>query len=80
MPDLWIVAGREARKSSLMDYDVEYIVELKKKLADYFEASEIVDFLQISVEDVLDAFNEEVIDCADELEDWVGLRREGTEE
>lgn len=63
-----------------MDRDLEYIIGLKKKLADYFEAAEIVDFLQISVEDVLDAFEEEIIDCADELEDWIGLRREGTED
>lgn len=41
--------------------------EFKKALADFYEGWELVAFLNISVEDVIAAFPDEIDDNADEL-------------
>lgn len=49
--------------------------EVKARIADFFEASDLVDFLQLKVEDVIDAFEDDVEEALDDIEDMIGIRR-----
>lgn len=51
--------------------------EFKNALADRFESWEIAEFLQISAEDFIDAFEEDIEVNYEELAEWLGLREEG---
>lgn len=50
--------------------------ETRDMIADFFDAAELVDFLQIKVADIVDAFELEIEDALDDIEDMIGLRRE----
>ena len=47
--------------------------DFKNVLADRFESWEIAEFLQISAEDFIDAFEEDIEVNYDELAEWIGL-------
>lgn len=47
--------------------------ETRQRLADYFDASDLVDLLGIPTEDVIDAFEVEVEDALDDLNDIMGV-------
>jgi hypothetical protein len=47
--------------------------EFKQQLVDYFDAWELVEFLQVSVEDVVAAFHDEIEDCAEELQELMDI-------
>lgn len=49
--------------------------ETKARIADYFEAADLVDFLQIKVEDIIEAFEEDLEENLDDIEDMIGIRR-----
>lgn len=48
--------------------------DFKDKLIDRFDGWEIVEFLQISTEDVIYAFEEEIEDAIEDVADWLGVR------
>lgn len=48
--------------------------ETTKRLCDFFEGFELVEFLQISIEDVVEAFAETIEDNLDEIEEFIGVR------
>lgn len=48
--------------------------ELKKAIADRLEGWELVDFLQISAEDVIEAFEDRVIENLEDVKDFADLR------
>lgn len=50
--------------------------EARERIADYFDAAELVDFLQLRTPDVVDAFELEIEDNLEEIEDMIGLRKE----
>lgn len=50
--------------------------ELKKILMDRFEGWELVDFLQVTTEEVIEAFEDKIDDNLEDVLDWVGLRHE----
>lgn len=49
--------------------------ETRKRIEDFFEGFELVEFLQLSVEDVIDAFEDEVEEVLDEIEELMQVRR-----
>ena len=50
--------------------------ETRERIADFFDGPDLVDFLQVPVSDVVDAFEVEIEDNLDEIEEMIGLRRE----
>lgn len=46
----------------------------KKALADFFTAQELVDFLEIPVEDIIELFEEDIKDFEDELKDEMNYK------
>ena len=50
--------------------------EFKNALADRFESWEIAEFLQISAEDFINMFEEDMEVNYEELAEWIGLRGE----
>lgn len=51
--------------------------ELKKRIADYFDAGELVDFLQIKADWVVELFEEEIEEAIDDIVEFMdyGTRR-----
>jgi hypothetical protein len=50
--------------------------ETRKRIEDFFEGFELVEFLRLDVSDVIDAFEEQVDEALEEIEELIGLRRE----
>ena len=50
--------------------------ETRNRIADYFDAADLVDFLGIKTEDVVDAFEVEIEDLFEDIEDMIGMRKE----
>lgn len=50
--------------------------EDKARIADFFEATELVDFLQLKVEDIIEAFEEDIEEHIDDIEDAIGVKRD----
>lgn len=48
--------------------------ETRKRIEDFFEGFELVEFLQLSVSDVIDMFEDEVEEHLDEIEELIGVR------
>jgi hypothetical protein len=48
--------------------------ETRKRIEDYFEAPDLVDFLQIPVSEIIDAFEIEIEEALDEVEELMGVR------
>lgn len=48
--------------------------EDKERLKDFFEGFELVEYLQISIEDVVDAFEDLIEENLDEIEEFIGVR------
>lgn len=51
-------------------------MEQYKRIADYFTGFELVEFLQIPVEDVIEAFAELIEEKLDEIEEEMGVHHE----
>lgn len=47
--------------------------ELKERLADFFEADELVEYLAIPVEDVVEAFETEIEERLDSILELMGI-------
>jgi hypothetical protein len=55
--------------------------ETRKRIEDFFEGFELVEFLQLHVSEILDRFEDEVIEALDEIEELMGVReRKGYED
>jgi hypothetical protein len=53
----------------------------KQRIEDFFEATELVDFLQLPVSEVIERFEDEIEEALDEIEELIGVReRKGNEE
>jgi hypothetical protein len=50
--------------------------EFKERLADFFEADELVEYLVIPVEDIVEAFEDKILECLDDIEELMGIRRD----
>lgn len=50
--------------------------ELRKRIIDYFDAWDLVEFLQLSTEDIVTEFAEQIVDVVDDIEELmeVGTR------
>ena len=48
--------------------------ETKARIADYFTAAELLEFLQSPVGDVIDRFEEEIAESLDDIEELMGVR------
>lgn len=55
--------------------------ETKERISDYFDPWELVSFLslKLSTRDIIDAFEDEIEDSLNEIEEEMGIRREATE-
>jgi hypothetical protein len=49
--------------------------ETKERLADYFTAAELVELLGVDVRLIVDAFEEEIEEALDDLEDIMEVKR-----
>lgn len=53
----------------------------KQRIEDFFEATELVDFLQLPVSEVIERFEDEIEEALDEIEELIGVReRKGFED
>lgn len=50
--------------------------ELKRVIIDRLEGWELVEFLQIPIEDVVEAFEDEILEAFEDVEDFVDLRED----
>lgn len=48
--------------------------ETRARIADYYEAHELVEFLQITVEDVIERFADEIEEKLDEIDEDMDYR------
>lgn len=48
--------------------------ETRKRIEDFFEGFELVEFLQLPVSEVINAFEEEIEEYLDEIEELIGVR------
>lgn len=48
--------------------------ETRKRIEDFFEGFELVEFLQIDVSDIIDAFEDEIEEGLEEIEELMGVR------
>lgn len=52
--------------------------ETRKRIEDFFEGFELVEYLQIPVDEVVDAFEEQIEENLDEIEEFIGVRERGS--
>lgn len=50
-------------------------VETKKRIGDYFEGFELVEYLQLTIEQVIEAFEDEIEENIDDIEEFIGVRQ-----
>lgn len=52
--------------------------ETKERIADYFDAWELVEFLgkRLSTRDIIDAFEDEIEEALEDIEEEIGVNRE----
>lgn len=48
--------------------------ETKDRIADYFDAWELVEFLQLPVEEIITVFEDEIEEALDDIEELMGIR------
>lgn len=46
----------------------------RDRIEDFFEGFELVEFLQLSVEDIIDAFEDQIEEALDEIEELMQVR------
>ncbi len=50
----------------------------KKRIIDFFDAWELVEFLQLKTEDIVERFEEEIEEAMDDLDEFMGVRENGS--
>lgn len=58
-----------------MLHDEQIDEELYKQLVDRFEGYELCEYLNIAVEDILEAFPDKIKDAQDDLEEFLSIGR-----
>lgn len=58
---------------SIMD-EIKLDEDIKKAIIDRLEGWELIDFLQISIDEVVDIFEEDIIDNIEDVLELIGLR------
>jgi hypothetical protein len=48
--------------------------EQKDRLIDFFEGFELVEYLQLKTEDIIDRFEDEIDEAIDDIEELMGVR------
>ena len=48
--------------------------ETRKRIEDFFEGFELVEFLQLPVDEIIARFEEEIEEALDEIEELMGVR------
>jgi hypothetical protein len=71
-----VVGGAKVRERRLVKVDRE----TKKRIEDFFEGFELVEFLQLPAEEIIERFEDEVEEALDEIEELMGLRQRGDDE
>lgn len=51
--------------------------EAKKRIADYFDAWDLVEYLRLRTEDIIDAFEGEIEEVLEDIEELMGVFRDG---
>lgn len=54
--------------------------ELRNQLTDFFDKEELVSYLPITVEDILDSFEDEILEILDDLCEIMGIEPETDED
>lgn len=49
--------------------------ETKARIADYFTGFELCEYLQLPVEDVIDRFEDEILEALEDIEELMNVRR-----
>lgn len=49
--------------------------ETKKRIADYFDAWDLVEFLRLPTEKIVEAFEEDIEEALDDIEELMEVRR-----
>lgn len=52
--------------------------ELRKRIEDFFEGYELVEYLQIPVEDVVDAFEDQIEEVLEDVEEYISFGTRGS--
>ena len=50
--------------------------EIKTKIADYFETANLVDFLQLKIENIINTFKNNIEESLDDIENMMGVRHD----
>lgn len=50
--------------------------ELRKAIADYFDAGDFAEFIGVTVEELMDSFPTEVEECLDDIKELMGINVE----
>lgn len=53
--------------------------ETRKRIEDFFEGFELVEFLQIPVDEIIDRFEDEIEEALDDIEELIGVRERRTD-
>lgn len=48
--------------------------ETKERIADFFEGFELIEYLRIPIEDILDRFEDEIAEALDDIEELMGVK------
>jgi hypothetical protein len=54
--------------------------ETKLRIEDFFEGFELVEFLRLPVEEIIERFEDEIEEALDEIEELMGVRERNAEE
>lgn len=54
--------------------------ETKDRIADYFDAADLIDFLQIPTAQIVEDYEEEITEALEEIEELMGVRRKDDDE
>jgi hypothetical protein len=58
------------------EYYAEHDKEFKKRVADYFDPWDLIQYLGITSEDIIEAFEAEVFEAQEDIEELMGISHE----
>ena len=71
---------RLPRKTTKGNITVRTIPEFLKQVEDFFEPWELVEYLQLSMDDVMDAFEDQVIEAEEDLCEYMNVKSNNEED
>lgn len=54
--------------------------ETKARIVDFWDAADLVDYLRLNTEDIVDNFEDEIEECLDDIEEYMGLDEENVDD